>query len=452
MRTFVPQRAAAVMPAPVTAARDDACEREAERVAAEPAMTRVRSAGAAPAGSGGTPLDPATRTAMEARFGHDFGRVRVHADRSAAQASAALGARGFTIGGDVYFAAGAYAPGTASGRALLAHELTHTLQQARGAVTVQRAPAPSDPLCDTFHLPNAIGALFVAVTSYLGTKDTAERLAVIRAVKPILRCASPTEQADVRTDLADSLGTETAAIWSEAGTALGGYSGVYPRYATDLGTRMREMGVSETTSVGTFSVPGKGPAYRRRAGAAARAAAPSFAKADIVYFRGHQYAQYRAPGAFTEVGDASDPGFDLRYLDAKGFANVKLMVATSCATLCSEALSLFTNLFPNAAIIGYRRGRSIGGGDAIRLALGSRIRALKRPLLLEEAVDIGAILSAWESVVESRHKGNTELQPGHFSGGVLRFWDGAAWDSIDPMDPANACERHGVRADMVGPR
>ena len=77
----------------------------------------------------GRPLPPEERAFFEPRFGRDFGNVRIHADASAAQAARAIGARAFTIGGDMAFGAGQYVPGTPTGRHLLAHELTHVLQQ-----------------------------------------------------------------------------------------------------------------------------------------------------------------------------------------------------------------------------------------------------------------------------------------------------------------------------------
>ena len=95
------------------------------------------------AGSGGQALDAATRAYMEPRFGHDFGQVRVHTDAQAAEAAENIGARAYTVGGDIVFGAGEYAPETTSGRHLLAHELTHVVQQqgdATAASTVQRDP------------------------------------------------------------------------------------------------------------------------------------------------------------------------------------------------------------------------------------------------------------------------------------------------------------------------
>jgi Domain of unknown function (DUF4157) len=98
--------------------------------------------------SSGEPLDQGTRGLMEARFGHDFSHVRVHADARAAASARAVQALAWTLGHDVVFAAGHYAPTTVEGRKLLAHELTHVLQQSTGPRPT-RGPAtvssPHDP-------------------------------------------------------------------------------------------------------------------------------------------------------------------------------------------------------------------------------------------------------------------------------------------------------------------
>ena len=80
----------------------------------------------------GHPLDETTRADLEARFGADFRGVRVHADDSAAASAVAFGANAFTTGRDIYFGAGQYSPSTQEGKRLLAHELTHVLQQGAG--------------------------------------------------------------------------------------------------------------------------------------------------------------------------------------------------------------------------------------------------------------------------------------------------------------------------------
>src|SRR4051812_582245 len=78
----------------------------------------------------GKPLAPGVRHAMESRLGHSFAHVRVHADGQAAAAAREVGARAFAVGGDIVFGAGQFSAGTPKGRALLAHELAHVVQQA----------------------------------------------------------------------------------------------------------------------------------------------------------------------------------------------------------------------------------------------------------------------------------------------------------------------------------
>ena len=86
--------------------------------------------------SGGQPLDQVTRSFMEPRFGHDFSQVRVHQDSQASQSAQALNARAYTVGQDVVFGAGQYAPNTDAGQHLLAHELTHVVQQSSGEAAI----------------------------------------------------------------------------------------------------------------------------------------------------------------------------------------------------------------------------------------------------------------------------------------------------------------------------
>lgn len=91
--------------------------------------------------SPGQPLDPETRAFMEPRFGCDLGGVRVHADARADAAAASVGARAFTVGSDIVFRRGELAPRSQSGRALLAHELVHTIQQRSAPLAIARQPA-----------------------------------------------------------------------------------------------------------------------------------------------------------------------------------------------------------------------------------------------------------------------------------------------------------------------
>ena len=85
----------------------------------------------------GQPLPAYTRARMEARFGTDFSPVRIHAGAQAGQLSRKINAQAFTRGTDIYFGAGKYNPGSSGGQHLLAHELTHVVQQTGPAVRRQ---------------------------------------------------------------------------------------------------------------------------------------------------------------------------------------------------------------------------------------------------------------------------------------------------------------------------
>lgn len=92
---------------------------------------------------GGQPLPPSARAFFEPRFGQDFSGVRVHTDEQAAESALAMNALAYTVGSNVVFGAGQYAPGMARGRELLAHELTHVVQQTGKPQTragIQRFP------------------------------------------------------------------------------------------------------------------------------------------------------------------------------------------------------------------------------------------------------------------------------------------------------------------------
>lgn len=88
--------------------------------------------------SSGRPLDKSTRDFMEPRFEHDFSRVRVHTDARAAESAQAVSALAYTVGRNIVFGAGQYAPATDSGRRLIAHELAHVVQQSGGDPTPQK--------------------------------------------------------------------------------------------------------------------------------------------------------------------------------------------------------------------------------------------------------------------------------------------------------------------------
>jgi hypothetical protein len=424
----------------------------ARAVRSMPSTGSERTEGIAPASvdrvlrTPGEPLGAATRDFFEQRFGHDFGHVRIHADSQAAESARDVQARAFTVGHDVVFAGGAYAPHGQDGKHLLAHELTHVVQQTpslrrKPAKRSKPAPPPEpDPLCDTFDFQTARGDVESQVARAIASGDV---LPLIRSLKPIRRCASPEQQSQVRGALASTSLTPAQAdeVWAASSTALGGHVGFYPGYAPDIKTHLGKLGATESLSSGNFELSAKGSTHRSRAKTTAASHAADLERSDIVYFRGHQYAQYKAPGHFANGNETQ--GVDLRYFEkAGGFSNVKLMISTSCATLCQEAAAVFSGLFPNAVILGYRKSAPIEGAK-VRSDLTQRINALTRPLLLDQPVDIAAIISIWRSIVESRHKGQTGPQAGYLQGGTVTYWDGSAWQTITATDAKNACKIKG---------
>ncbi|MBX3010853.1 MAG: DUF4157 domain-containing protein [Caldilineaceae bacterium] len=188
---------------------DDPFEREADRVAdavvqgsaVQPRLSatahqreeKAATAAVAPplveqvVRSTGQTLDSPTRQAMEARFGHDFGQVQIHTDQQAAHSAAAVNARAYTVGNHIVFGAGQFAPAHQAGQRLLAHELTHVLQQAGSAspVTVQRDEEPKQDPSTTKQDPTqlAIQAVNTALAAIeanwqeIRTEATASELA-----------------------------------------------------------------------------------------------------------------------------------------------------------------------------------------------------------------------------------------------------------------------------------
>jgi hypothetical protein len=88
----------------------------------------------------GSPLSPHIRAQMECFFGADFSGIHIHDDKAAADMSKELNAQAFTHGNDIYFNSGKYGTGSFAGNHLLAHELTHTLQQGASKKSIQRTP------------------------------------------------------------------------------------------------------------------------------------------------------------------------------------------------------------------------------------------------------------------------------------------------------------------------
>jgi Domain of unknown function (DUF4157) len=132
------QNASPGMPLFMRRRREDAHlphEREADQVAEQAAEEEIPGATGAHQSVDGQSMPPAVRTDFEERFGQDLSDVRIHAGPDAAQEAHAQDARAFTADRDIVFNQGEYAPQSREGRKLLAHELTHVVQQDRGVAS-----------------------------------------------------------------------------------------------------------------------------------------------------------------------------------------------------------------------------------------------------------------------------------------------------------------------------
>lgn len=114
-------------------------KRDVQTIASEAITSTIASTKGA-----GAPLPKTTKSFMESRFGNDFSDVKIHTSDYAVQMNKELGAQAFTVGNDIYFNAEKYTPESDSGKQLLAHELTHTLQQGGLSRKIQKQDLP-DP-------------------------------------------------------------------------------------------------------------------------------------------------------------------------------------------------------------------------------------------------------------------------------------------------------------------
>ncbi len=157
----------------------------------------------------GQSLDAATRAFMETRFGHDFSGVRIHSDAAAGQSARDVNAHAYTVGHNVVFAAGQFAPGTHEGRRLLAHELTHVVQQkgTQSSVEGSKIQRQTPPVTET--TPPDAGTPPVTEAT-LPTNEAAPS----DAGTPLIDATSPTNEAvppDAGTPLIDGGSTTNVA-------------------------------------------------------------------------------------------------------------------------------------------------------------------------------------------------------------------------------------------------
>ena len=179
--------------------------------------------------SPGQPLDAATRAFMEPRFGHDFSTVRVHNDARAAESARAVNALAYTVGQNVVFGLGQYRPQTSVGRGLVAHELTHVLQQ-RHAIDqgngVVEIGSPTDTLeYEAERVAGMVAEENEAVATYSSLPDPRITDAPTRSATRLSRATFNVGSVRVEVDYGDVVGIPASEYESAIETRFASWTG-----------------------------------------------------------------------------------------------------------------------------------------------------------------------------------------------------------------------------------
>ena len=435
-----------------TCARCGEDEKAVQRKGSGEVSTATPAVEAALAQSGQA-LDATTRQWAESRFGHDFSSVKIHHDAEAAQSATSIGARAYTSGRDIVFGAGEFSPHTESGRRLLAHELAHVVQQQGVSGPVQRDGMGDVRLAEGYHeLLNTLktSAKFKGLNADQ-SKLTNDLLAEIEkqpnwptryglAVKLELFFQRSVKKATLDAAKPDLLAlgldaTKLTALLDELAKPFFGYVASGYDFSSRFFGHAGTLGFSvENPALGAYNAD---PYDRGQPAAVTSPAETSFGKSDILFFSGHQYAQYREPGNFTN--DSSTSCFNIGMI-SKANTRVKLVVSTSCATVCKDVAKIWQAKFPDALILGYRYSAPTDG-SVVSNAFAKKLVALG-PLDLADAGSRQGVRDAWKAVVLG--PGSIGGGPGLLFGGEVEFYNQTTkkWVKTPWDDKANDCHYH----------
>lgn len=414
---------------------------------------------------GGLPLPPATRAFMESRFGADFGSVRLHRGSQADSLAHAIHARAFTIQDDIFLARDHQPLDSKRGRRLLAHELTHTLQQRDSRPAIQRAPAAQSGA------QGSLATRGVVIDKYRDYVDNRcfediekkgegdctleERRREEDAYAQLMRALKHARRADksyAMIDFFEDIGVvheyalfEAEQLWK---ASFGAFSDVLlSGFDNTQHVITRDNKVKATGFGGRLAADHQTPAQIHRDNT--RAAEP-FQRADVLVFSGHHYGDYitkakglknkketvrRQTGVMTAW--RADHWLDVRKISSpqsNHFDNVKLVMSTGCATLCRQAIEEWRSVFPNAVVFGYRKKSPKMSGNLLK--------ALRLPsdLILEE--DMPKVLQSWRAAIDASKdflKKFPYSDPGYYDPktGKVHYYRGGSWFSVDGTDKSN---------------
>ncbi len=215
------------------------------------ATTAIHSQIAALRG-GGQSLPPSARAFFEPRFGVDFSGVRVHTGSQAAETAKFINARAFTVGNNIAFGGGQFAPGSHEGRRLMAHELTHVIQQTNGGLSgvLSRDAAPAPTPAEAVDSKDPDKVSDVPIEAWSGASNSVRRRAVmVMLSKKIMFPWNDTTVARILNAYPDRASMEAedidavkaaAARGSISGAELTGYLTLVRGFEREVGKRARE--------------------------------------------------------------------------------------------------------------------------------------------------------------------------------------------------------------------
>lgn len=345
---------------------DEAVQRAA--AGAVPQVTPELAARIAAVRGGGEALPRAERAFFEPRFGRDLGGVRVHTGAEAGRLARSVQARAFTVGRDIVFGAGQYAPGSGEGRRLLAHELTHVAQQGQAA-PVRRVQREAQPLVAEALSPEAdLGRILGPEPQEQSIAYRPEQMDAVHLYLKRLRRDRADLVPEAKLVLERYFPGYGDQIWADSARPLAGYTGTSYQY--QAGRRLvkaQQLGLRKS---------GEKTLKRR------------FLGSDVVFFSGHHFAGYGSPGKFE--------GLDLRDLVFVA-PRVKLIMISSCNGLAPNARKLWKKRFPNAYILGWRWGGPLAQKDMMSRFLDK----LPADLDLEDARSLANLIALWRQYTEA---------------------------------------------------
>lgn len=339
---------------------------------------------------------------------------------------------------------------------------------------IARAPAggATPPACTGLDRSGMELSVQMAVAATSLTPDSALRW-LYRSLKWMRTCFAPFTEKDFQTlvpvtkfylddrrkEIAKNYSATIAAddrklAWRESQKPFAGYtvSGYDPSSRFTKPEQMAQAGYSPVAAHQDTETQGFRPSEAsarseeiKEMRATSRTAQKPFSQADVLVFSGHQYAQYKVPGAWTD-DNTSDPAvFDIRTLKPP-LNNVKLIVSTSCATICKEPAAIWKSLFPKAVFLGYRKSAPLNGA----VMASNFVSRLPKDMLFESGGQSAAV-SAWKGAIKAIHPDDATREPGwmDIAGNTVEYWTGKTFKSVAADSEDNKCKVKGDESASV---